>query len=76
MIPNYFETRRTKTHDVCLTSVLFGPFAKPKDIVNSVKPDERSLMTYISCFYHAFSGANTVNTFLASLSPVDREILD
>ena len=41
-----------------------NPFSKTKkDIVNSVKPDERSLMTYISCFYHAFSGANTVNNF-------------
>ncbi|XP_022095721.1 alpha-actinin, sarcomeric-like isoform X1 [Acanthaster planci] len=26
-------------------------------IVESVKPDERSIMTYVSCYYHAFAGA-------------------
>ncbi|XP_067844819.1 alpha-actinin-2 isoform X2 [Heptranchias perlo] len=28
-----------------------------EDIVNTPKPDERALMTYVSCFYHAFAGA-------------------
>ncbi|XP_072436655.1 alpha-actinin-2-like isoform X2 [Chiloscyllium punctatum] len=29
----------------------------PEDIVNTPKPDQRALMTYVSCFYHAFAGA-------------------
>lgn len=27
------------------------------DIINTPKPDERAIMTYVSCFYHAFAGA-------------------
>lgn len=30
------------------------------DIVNTPKPDERAIMTYVSCFYHAFAGAEQV----------------
>ena len=26
------------------------------DMVNTVKPDERAVMTYVSCYYHAFQG--------------------
>lgn len=29
-------------------------------MVNTVKPDERAVMTYLSCYYHAFSGTQTV----------------
>ena len=29
-------------------------------MVNSVKPDERSVMAYVSSYYHAFSGAQQV----------------
>jgi hypothetical protein len=42
---------------VCLCPVLFSP---PSDIVNTPKPDERAIMTYVSCFYHAFAGAEQV----------------
>lgn len=31
------------------------------DMVNSVKPDERSVMTYVSAYYHAFAGAQQVS---------------
>lgn len=34
----------------------------PEDLVNTVKPDERSVMTYVSAFYHAFSGAQQAET--------------
>ncbi|XP_046337527.1 alpha-actinin, sarcomeric-like isoform X2 [Haliotis rufescens] len=34
----------------------------PEDMVNSVKPDERSVMAYVSCYYHAFSGAQQAET--------------
>lgn len=32
----------------------------PSDIVNTPKPDEKAIMTYVSCFYHAFAGAEQV----------------
>uniref|UniRef100_UPI00398EED63 alpha-actinin-2-like isoform X3 n=1 Tax=Pristiophorus japonicus TaxID=55135 RepID=UPI00398EED63 len=28
-----------------------------EDIVNTARPDERAVMTYVSCYYHAFAGA-------------------
>uniref|UniRef100_A0A8C6Y762 Actinin alpha 3 n=1 Tax=Naja naja TaxID=35670 RepID=A0A8C6Y762_NAJNA len=31
-----------------------------EDIVNTPKPDEKAIMTYVSCFYHAFAGAEQV----------------
>lgn len=34
------------------------------DMVNSVKPDERSVMTYVSAYYHAFAGAQQVTGFI------------
>jgi len=27
------------------------------DLLNTDKPDERAIMTYVSCYYHAFQGA-------------------
>lgn len=32
------------------------------DIVGTLRPDEKAIMTYVSCFYHAFSGAQKVNS--------------
>uniref|UniRef100_A0A673LA82 Alpha-actinin-2-like n=1 Tax=Sinocyclocheilus rhinocerous TaxID=307959 RepID=A0A673LA82_9TELE len=32
------------------------------DIINTPKPDERATMTYVSCFYHAFAGAEQAET--------------
>lgn len=34
----------------------------PEDMVNNVKPDERSVMAYVSSYYHAFSGAQQAET--------------
>ncbi|XP_010186983.1 PREDICTED: alpha-actinin-2 [Mesitornis unicolor] len=28
-----------------------------EDVVNTARPDERAIMTYVSCYYHAFAGA-------------------
>lgn len=36
------------------------PCCHPLDIVNTPKPDEKAIMTYVSCFYHAFAGAEQV----------------
>ncbi|XP_014903461.1 alpha-actinin-4-like isoform X5 [Poecilia latipinna] len=33
-----------------------------EDIVGTVRPDEKAIMTYVSCFYHAFSGAQKAET--------------
>ncbi|XP_062383089.1 alpha-actinin-2-like [Sardina pilchardus] len=33
-----------------------------EDIANTPKPDERAIMTYVSCFYHAFAGAEQAET--------------
>lgn len=35
----------------------------PSDILSTPKPDERAIMTYVSCFYHAFAGAEQVLSF-------------
>lgn len=47
-----------KTIHVCewnpLTRVLCA------DLVEVAKPDERAVMTYVSCYYHAFSGQQKV----------------
>lgn len=34
------------------------------DIVNTPKPDEKAIMTYVSCFYHAFAGAEQVGYYI------------
>nr|XP_025964734.1 alpha-actinin-2 isoform X5 [Dromaius novaehollandiae] len=33
-----------------------------EDIVNTARPDERAIMTYVSCYYHAFAGAQKAET--------------
>ncbi len=38
-------------------------FVSISDIVNTPKPDEKAIMTYVSCFYHAFAGAEQVREF-------------
>ena len=30
------------------------------DLLTNEKPDERQIMTYVSCYYHAFQGAMQV----------------
>jgi len=34
----------------------------PEDMINTPKPDERAIMTYVSCYYHAFQGAQQAET--------------
>lgn len=36
------------------------PLAYSSDLINTPKPDERAIMTYVSCYYHAFQGAQQV----------------
>lgn len=53
-------------HPLCLPSFNLWPFlpVNATDIINTPKPDERAIMTYVSCFYHAFAGAEQVQCFL------------
>ncbi|ELK32020.1 Alpha-actinin-4 [Myotis davidii] len=39
-----------------------GPHSQSQDIVGTLRPDEKAIMTYVSCFYHAFSGAQKAET--------------
>lgn len=58
-----FTHSRTRTHtsrwQICETRVSTDPIA---DLINTPKPDERAIMTYVSCYYHAFQGAQQVYT--------------
>lgn len=36
------------------------------DIINTPKPDERAIMTYVSCFYHAFAGAEQASDWTSA----------
>ena len=36
------------------------------DLINTPKPDERAIMTYVSCYYHAFQGAQQVTGMACS----------
>ncbi|VBB30331.1 unnamed protein product [Acanthocheilonema viteae] len=42
----------------------------PEDLVYSQKPDEKSVMTYVSCFYHAFRGGHQTETAAHRISRV------
>ncbi|XP_069035792.1 alpha-actinin-2 isoform X2 [Lepisosteus oculatus] len=33
-----------------------------EDVVNTARPDEKAIMTYVSCYYHAFAGAQKAET--------------
>ena len=42
-------------------SVKYGDsICLPSDLLTNEKPDERQIMTYVSCYYHAFQGAMQV----------------
>ncbi|KAI9536913.1 Alpha-actinin-4 [Dissostichus eleginoides] len=41
---------------------LSHPAGASSYIVGTLRPDEKAIMTYVSCFYHAFSGAQKAET--------------
>ncbi|KAF7233347.1 hypothetical protein EG68_04397 [Paragonimus skrjabini miyazakii] len=43
-----------------------------EDMVNTVRPDERSVMTYVSAYYHAFAGAHKAESAANRISKVLR----
>ncbi|XP_075262316.1 alpha-actinin-2-like isoform X1 [Convolutriloba macropyga] len=42
----------------------------PEDIIETAKPDEKAIMTYVSCYYHAFSGAQKADTAASRITRV------
>lgn len=46
------------------------------DIVNTARPDEKAIMTYVSSFYHAFSGAQKVPGPSGSARPAGLSLPD
>ncbi|XP_065347302.1 alpha-actinin, sarcomeric isoform X3 [Cloeon dipterum] len=47
----------------------------PDDLINTPKPDERAIMTYVSCYYHAFQGAQQVLDMVNTAMPDERAIM-
>lgn len=43
-------------------SMLAFAFCLSTDLQNTAMPDERAVMTYVSSYYHCFSGAQKVRT--------------
>lgn len=52
----------------------FSPFLPVScaDIVSTLRPDEKAVMTYVSCYYHAFSGKQKVRNPSCELPPAPR----
>lgn len=50
----------TRLACICVCVRVFLTSSPPVDIVNTARPDEKAIMTYVSSFYHAFSGAQKV----------------
>lgn len=45
---------------IFLSSVLSLSSVPWADIISTLRPDEKAVMTYVSCYYHAFSGKQKV----------------
>lgn len=45
---------------IFLFSVLSPSSVPWADIISTLRPDEKAVMTYVSCYYHAFSGKQKV----------------
>ena len=50
----FSEIYRSPLCDIAVFYVCF------LDLIEVAKPDERAIMTYVSCYYHAFSGQQKV----------------
>ncbi|XP_072171139.1 alpha-actinin, sarcomeric-like isoform X2 [Diadema setosum] len=42
----------------------------PEDLINTARPDDKSIMTYVSAYYHAFSGAQKAENAAGRISKV------
>ncbi|XP_043536670.1 alpha-actinin-1-like isoform X5 [Chiloscyllium plagiosum] len=55
-------TNLNNAFEVAETHLDIPKMLDAEDIVNTARPDEKAIMTYVSCFYHAFSGAQKAET--------------
>ncbi|XP_078590927.1 alpha-actinin, sarcomeric-like isoform X7 [Branchiostoma floridae x Branchiostoma japonicum] len=69
LIPNYNELRKDDPYtnlnlalDTAEKHLDIPRMLDPEDIVNTARPDEKAIMTYVSCYYHAFSGLQKAET--------------
>ncbi|XP_066281761.1 alpha-actinin-like isoform X6 [Branchiostoma lanceolatum] len=69
LIPNYHELRKDDPYtnlslalDTAEKHLDIPRMLDPEDIVNTARPDEKAIMTYVSCYYHAFSGLQKAET--------------
>lgn len=60
---NYAHIHHSNTHflNYWKTKIYLKKWKNRTDLINTPKPDERAIMTYVSCYYHAFQGAQQVN---------------
>ncbi|MEJ1274841.1 hypothetical protein NN561_005732 [Cricetulus griseus] len=60
--------RREGHNDLCV-QLLPCLLRSAEDIVGTLRPDEKAIMTYVSCFYHAFSGAQKLLEWIRRTIP-------
>lgn len=54
------QTKLLSAHHQTIGTVSTQYVRYRTDLINTPKPDERAIMTYVSCYYHAFQGAQQV----------------
>ncbi|XP_078590920.1 alpha-actinin, sarcomeric-like isoform X1 [Branchiostoma floridae x Branchiostoma japonicum] len=69
LIPNYNELRKDDpignlnlAFEIAEKYLDIPKMLDAEDIVNTARPDEKAIMTYVSCYYHAFSGLQKAET--------------
>ncbi|XP_066281757.1 alpha-actinin-like isoform X2 [Branchiostoma lanceolatum] len=69
LIPNYHELRKDDpignlnlAFEIAEKYLDIPKMLDAEDIVNTARPDEKAIMTYVSCYYHAFSGLQKAET--------------
>ncbi|XP_072405620.1 alpha-actinin-1-like isoform X2 [Chiloscyllium punctatum] len=55
-------TNLNNAFEVAETHLDIPKMLDAEDIVGTLRPDEKAIMTYVSCYYHAFSGAQKAET--------------
>lgn len=61
-----------------LSSLSSPPSSVPwADIISTLRPDEKAVMTYVSCYYHAFSGKQKVRNEMEIINEkISKQCLD
>ena len=56
---------REKDVPIVIEEMVPNSMVTLSDLLTNEKPDERQIMTYVSCYYHAFQGAMQVDLLAA-----------